>query len=117
MFSSTTMALSTNIPTAKEIPAREIVFKLLSIHERIIKVPTTEIGIATATTAVGDMARKNNIKTNTAKSPPIIIFCCTKSTEPTIYGRWSYIHFIFKPSFLRRVSFNSFTTFSTSFVS
>ena len=86
IFSKTTIAESTSIPTAKEIPAREIVFKLLPIASNIIKVPIIEIGIATETTAVGEIALKKIIRIRTAKIPPIIIFCLTKSTEPTIYG-------------------------------
>ncbi len=75
IFSNTTIAASTSIPTANEIPASEIVFKDLPITERIINVPITEIGIATATTAVGEILLKNVIRMNTAKIPPIIMFC------------------------------------------
>ena len=89
IFSKTTIALSSNIPTAKEIPAREIVLRLLSILFKTIKVATILIGIAAETTAVGKNERRNSRSVMIAKTAPIAMFCCTKSMAPWIYPLWS----------------------------
>ncbi len=69
------MALSTNIPTAKLIPASEIVFRLLPIAARIIKVAMILIGIASPTTAVALIERKKSNKTPIARIAPMSMFC------------------------------------------
>ncbi len=53
MFSKTTMALSTSIPTPKARPPKDIKFKLSLLKYIKTKVATIEIGIAAAITRVG----------------------------------------------------------------
>ncbi len=48
MFSSTTMELSTNIPTPSARPPRLMMLRLTPAASMSAKVPTTEIGIASA---------------------------------------------------------------------
>ena len=52
MFSSTTIELSTSMPTAKVMPARLITLMLRSKRYMKKKVPITEMGMATATVRV-----------------------------------------------------------------
>ena len=77
MFSSITMALSTTIPTAKAIPASMTTFKLRPSSVTARNVPITEIGIASATTAVADALRRNRSKIPVARSPPKIMLLLT----------------------------------------
>ncbi len=52
MFSSTTMELSTTMPTAKAMPARLITFRLRPKTSIIRKLPMMLMGMATAITSV-----------------------------------------------------------------
>ncbi len=78
MFSSTTIALSTTIPTAKLSPASEITFRLRPVRAITTNVPITEIGMATAMIKVGRGLRRNSRRTSTARLPPIIRFWRTR---------------------------------------
>ena len=71
MFSNTTIALSTTMPTANAIPAR--LMTLIDRPSTVItkNVPTTLIGIARATTRVLRPLRKNMSSTLMASAPPI----------------------------------------------
>ena len=79
MFSKTTIAESTSIPTAKEIPANETPFSVLSSPAIIMKVPNTLRGIETAIISVEVSERKKINKIPQAKNAPTIILPLTKS--------------------------------------
>ena len=70
MFSSTTMAASTTMPTAKAIPARLITFSDRPRTAIATNEPTTDTGIAIATTAVGRHDRRKIIRMVIASTPP-----------------------------------------------
>ena len=80
MFSSTTIALSTTIPTAKLSPAREITFRFRPVSHIATNVPITEIGMATATINVGRGLRRKSSSMTTASEPPSIKL---SETSPT----------------------------------
>ena len=82
MFSRTTMALSTSIPTAKEIPARLTTFRFRPKIHRKMKVPITLIGIAVATITVEERLRRKTSSTKMASAPPIAMFCLTSPIAP-----------------------------------
>ncbi len=71
MFSSTTIALSTSIPTAKEMPARLTTFRLRPKPHMKINVPMIEMGMATAVVRVELMLRKKMNRTVRASKPPM----------------------------------------------
>ena len=70
MDSKTTMALSTNMPTPRAKPPRDMMFKDTSIRNMGAKVVATEIGIARAITRVGTTRRKKTQMTSTLKRAP-----------------------------------------------
>ena len=74
MFSSTTIALSTTIPTAKLIPARLMTLMLRPMADMTRKVPTILTGIATAMMPTALKLRKNKKSTATARMPPTMMF-------------------------------------------
>ncbi len=80
MFSRTTIALSTTIPTAKLKPASEITFRFRPVTAMTTNVPITEIGIATPITRVGRGLRRNSSRTRIARLPPRTRFSFTRST-------------------------------------
>ena len=82
MFSSTTMALSRSMPTAKEIPARLTTFRFRPRALMKMKVPITLIGMAVATTTVEETLRRNRSSTVTARNPPMRMFCRTRPMAP-----------------------------------
>jgi hypothetical protein len=67
MFSSTTIELSTSMPTAKEMPARLTTLMLRSSSQRKRKVPTADTGMARAVMRVPRKLRKNRNSTNDGK--------------------------------------------------
>ncbi len=77
MFSSTTIELSTTMPTAKAIPARLMTLSVRPKKFISRKVPTIEIGIAAATTKVLERLRRKTSSTRIARVPPTSRFCCT----------------------------------------
>ena len=85
IFSRTTIAASTTIPTANAIPAKEITFIDLPRAAIATKAATTDIGIDNPIITVARHDLKNNIKINIAKVPPIQIFCLTSSIAESIY--------------------------------
>ena len=84
MFSSTTMAASTTMPTAKAKPARDTTLIERPRSAMATNEPITETGIAMAMITVAPSERRNSIRTMTAKVPPIQIFCCTSSIAESI---------------------------------
>ena len=71
MFSSTTIELSTTIPTANAMPARLTTFTERPSTNIIRNTPTTLIGIAAPTTNVLLTLRRNSSSTTIASAPPI----------------------------------------------
>ena len=70
IFSRTTIAASTTMPTANAMPAR-----LMTLSERpsaamATNEPITETGIESATTNIGRQVRRNSNKITTARTPP-----------------------------------------------
>ena len=70
MFSSTTMAASRTMPTAKARPASEMTLSVLPARFSTTKVPSREIGMARATIRVARRLRRNHQRTPTASSTP-----------------------------------------------
>ena len=84
IFSNTTIAASSTMPTAKAKPAIEIIFNVLPVINITISVATKEIGIANATINVARNLRKNHHKTITAKATPINKLLRTNAIERLI---------------------------------
>ncbi len=79
MFSSTTMAASTTMPTAKAMPASEMTLIERPSAAMAAKLPMMETGIASETTSVARTERRNSSSTNAANVPPTKMFCFTRS--------------------------------------
>ena len=85
MFSSTTIELSTTIPTANAIPARLITFSVRPKAFIAMNEPIMLIGMATAITSVLDALRRYNNSVTMAKKPPMIRLCITRPMAPSMY--------------------------------
>ena len=70
MFSSTTIAASTTMPTAKAMPARLITFSDRPSSAMATKEPTTETGMANPMTTVGRHDLRNRRRMTIARTPP-----------------------------------------------
>ena len=70
MFSSTTIALSTSMPTPRASPPKETMLSVKPLKYIRAKVETTEIGIAAPMIKVLDTLRRNSSSTNTASTAP-----------------------------------------------
>ena len=68
---------------------------------------TTDIGIDKPIITVALQERRNKINMNTAKEPPIHMFCLTNSIAESMYIVSSYTCSIFKPNPGNISSFNS----------
>ena len=77
MFSSTTMAASTTIPTANAIPASDTTLSERPSMAMATKEPTTETGIASETIRVGRQDLRNSSSMSAASAPPTTMFCRT----------------------------------------
>ena len=86
MFSSTTIAASTTMPTAKAIPAREITFSDRPIAAMATKVPITVTGIDSPMISVARPERRNMSRMSAASVPPIQMCCTTKSLAEVMYS-------------------------------
>ena len=69
MFSNTTIAASTTMPTAKAMPAREITLIDRPMAAMATKAATTEIGIAIDTISVARNERRNTSRMIAASEP------------------------------------------------
>ena len=78
MFSRTTIALSTTMPTAKAIPASKTTLRLLPTIVMTRKVPITETGMVAAIITVALPLRRNSSSTSTARNPPTAMFLTTR---------------------------------------
>ena len=97
MLSSTTMELSTSIPTPRASPPNDI---MLSETLNICigaKVATIDSGIATAMIRVEDILRKNTNKTTIARNAPNIAVFITSSIALFMKIDWSLRVLIFTP--------------------
>ena len=81
MFSSTTIAASTTMPTAKARPASEMTLIERPIAAIATKLPTTETGMAIEMISVARHERRKIISTKAASRPPIQMFWVTRSIE------------------------------------
>ena len=79
MFSSTTMAASTTMPTAKAMPAREMTLIERPMAAMATKVPITETGMASEITRVARSERRNSSRMRAARAPPSQMFWRTRS--------------------------------------
>ena len=79
MFSSTTMAASTTMPTANAMPASEITLIERPSAAMATKEPITDTGIASETTSVARGERRKSSRIIAASRPPTQIFCVTRS--------------------------------------
>ena len=79
MFSSTTIAASTTIPTANAIPAREITLIDRPRAAIATNEPITDTGIAIDTISVARTERRKISSVSAASVPPIRMFCWTRS--------------------------------------
>ena len=70
MFSSTTIAASTTMPTAKARPASEITLIERPSIAMATKEPTTETGIAMETISVAEKERRKSSRMSAASAPP-----------------------------------------------
>ena len=84
IFSRTTIAASTTMPTAKAIPAREMTLIDRPMAAMATKVPITEIGMASEITRVARIERRNNSRVSAASMPPTQIFWRTRSMADLI---------------------------------
>ena len=79
MFSSTTIAASTTMPTANARPASEITLIERPSAAIATKAPITETGIAIEMIKVARSERRNSNRITIASEPPIQMFCRTRS--------------------------------------
>ena len=80
MFSITTMAASTTMPTAKARPASEITLIERPSAAMATKAPITETGIASEITTVARSERRKSRRMMAASVPPIQMFWRTRSS-------------------------------------
>ncbi len=71
MFSSTTIAASTTMPTAKAMPAREMTLIERPIAAMATKLAITETGMAIEMISVAPNERRNRSRIRAASVPPI----------------------------------------------
>ncbi len=83
MFSATTMAASSTMPTAKASPASEITLRERPVSLSTIKVVSKDTGMATAISRVARTSRRNNHKMPTASRIPSSRLLVTRLT-----ARW-----------------------------
>ncbi len=89
MFSSTTMELSTSMPTARAMPPSDMMFSDTSLVYINRNVPMTEIGIAMLTIVVDRASRRKPYNTMMAKMPPMNAAFLTLSTAEEMKRDWS----------------------------
>jgi hypothetical protein len=83
-FSSTTIALSTTIPTAKAMPARLMTFTLRPMATMNTTAPITEIGIDSAMIPALRNDRRKRSNTSTAREPPIQMLLRTSASASSM---------------------------------
>ena len=89
MFSSTTIELSTSMPTASAIPPRDMMFSDTSLRYISRNVPITETGIATPVIVVARESLRKPYSTMMAMMPPRIAAFFTSSTADEMNRDWS----------------------------
>ena len=78
MFSSTTIAASTTMPTANASPAREITLIERPSAAMATNEPMMETGIASEITRVARPERRNKSSSSAASVPPMRMFWRTR---------------------------------------
>ena len=81
MFSSTTMELSTIMPTPMAMPPRLIMLSVMSSICMSKKTEMMHTGMETAMTRVAPPSRRKKSSTMAASSTPSTMFCTALSTE------------------------------------
>ena len=84
MFSDTTMAASSTMPTANARPAREITLRLRPVSCSTIKVVSSETGMAVAISSVPRVSRRNHHNTPMARITPSSRLLVTRVTARLI---------------------------------
>ena len=79
MFSSTTIAASTTMPTANAMPASEMTLIERPSAAMATKEPMTDTGIASEITSVARGERRKSSSISAASRPPTQIFCVTSA--------------------------------------
>ena len=79
MFSSTTIAASTTMPTANASPAREMTLIDRPSMAMATNAPMTDTGMEIEMISVARKDLKKSSSISAASVPPIQIFCCTRS--------------------------------------
>ena len=85
MFSTTTIPLSTNIPSANTSEKSTIMFRVTPAALRIMKLMNMDIGIAIPTKSAFRMPKKNSNTPTTSKTPNMMEF----SNSATWVRVWS----------------------------
>ena len=112
MFSSTTMAASTTMPTANARPASEMTLIERPSAAMATNAPTTDTGMASEITTVARNERRNNSSSSAAKLPPTQMFCCTSAIAELMYTVSSYTCRSARPASGTAARFNSATASS-----
>jgi hypothetical protein len=89
MFSSTTIELSTSMPTASAMPPSDMMFNETPFVYISRNVPITETGIAIPTMVVARASRRNPNSTMIAMMPPRNAAFLTSSTADAMNRDWS----------------------------
>ncbi len=87
--SSTTIESSSSIPTPSASPPSDMMFSESPICCITKKVPITETGIASATTAVAPRSRRKSPITRIASRPPCQAFATTSEIASSMNRDWS----------------------------
>ena len=90
--SSTTMELSTNMPTPRVSPARLMMLRSMPARSISRKVAITDTGIETATMATERRLRRKNSSTSTASRPPCHAASVRLEIDSRIDTLWSVAH-------------------------
>jgi hypothetical protein len=90
MFSSTTTALSTSMPTASAMPPSDMMLSDRSNRCISMNVPITDTGIARPMISVARASRRNRYSTRIASRPPMIAASRTSPMAEEMKRDWSY---------------------------
>ena len=85
MFSSTTIAASTTMPTANAKPAREMTLIDRPSIAMATNEPMTDTGMAAEMISVARIERRKISKIIAARRPPTTMFCWTRPIAELMY--------------------------------
>ena len=89
MFSSTTTALSTSMPTASAMPPSDMMLSDRSNMYIATNVPMTDTGMASPVMKVARASRRNRYRTRIASRPPISAASRTSPIADEMNFDWS----------------------------